>query len=141
MEESMNNLKRISAVILAAVAVGCASSVPRQESYAINAKVSSNGVVLGEPALLVEQGTTATVAVDGAGGYELEVNVRPATTDSDQALVGVELTTGGEEISSTLVVELGEPATVSVDDVDLVLLVRPATTQNSRTRTNSTSLR
>lgn len=134
----MKNLKLVSAAILTAAAVGCAYTPPQAQSYAISAKVTSNGVVLGEPSMLVEPGTTSTVAVDGAGGYELELNVRPAVDDRDQAIVGVELEAGREEISSTLVVELGKPATVSVDDVDLVLLVRPAS-PNSRTSLNSTS--
>lgn len=131
----MKNLKLISTVLVAAIAVGC-SSAPRQQSYAISAKVSANGVVLGEPSMLVEPGTTSTISVDGAGGYELELNVRPAIDDADQAIVGVELDAGNEQIDSTLVVELGKPATVSVDDVDLVLLVRPADS-SSRTSLNT----
>lgn len=133
-------IKHISALILTVAAVGCGStsSPTLRDSYAIDARVSSNGVLLGEPSLLVEPGTTAMVSVEGARGYQLALNVRPAAADRDQALVEAELTTRDEELNSTLVVDLGEPATISVDDVDLVLLVRPAT-QGSRTRINSSN--
>jgi hypothetical protein len=131
--------KRVSALVLVIAAVSCASP-PQRESYAIDARVSQNGVVLGEPSVLVEPGTTATVSVNGAGGYDLELSVRPSVSDSDQALVEAELRTLGESVTSQVVVELGEPATISVDDVDLVLLVREAN-RDSRSSVNSTSSR
>lgn len=134
----MKNFKQISALVLIAAAVGCAST-PYRENYAITAKVTQNGVVLGEPSMLVEPGTTATVSVDGAGAYNLALNVKPTITDDDRALVDAELRTREENVSSSMVVELGEPATISIDDVDLVILVEPADrrTSNSRTRVNS----
>jgi hypothetical protein len=92
--------------------------------YLVTATVTSNGVVLGKPTLLVVSGVDASVQVSGASGYTLILNVTSSANNTVLAKSLVETATG--EINPSLLLEIGKETTVKSGAVELHLLVNKA---------------
>ena len=92
--------------------------------YLVTATVSSNGVVLGKPTLLVVSGVDSAVQVSGKSGYKLSLNVTPLPNNTVLAKSFVKTSSG--EINPSVLLEVGKESTVKSGSVELHLLVNKA---------------
>ena len=92
--------------------------------YLVTATVSSNGVVLGKPTLLVVSGVDASVQVSGENGYKLSLNITSSPNNTVLAKSFVKTSSG--EINPSVLLEIGKESTVKSGSVELHLLVNKA---------------
>ncbi|HEX7763144.1 MAG TPA: hypothetical protein VF433_05990 [Cellvibrio sp.] len=100
------------------------SNAAQTDRYLVTTTISSNGAVLGKPALLVEPGTDSSAIVSGANGYELSLNISPEEKNAVLAKSSVKTSTG--EAHPSLLLEIGKESTVKIGEIELRLLVTKA---------------
>ncbi len=90
-----------------------------RRSFVVRTELSVNGQALAKPTLVVYEGEQGKIVIDGTLSFALTVNHQ---TD-DSALVATDISLSGERIAPSLLVNLGEPASVTIDKTTLSLIV------------------
>jgi hypothetical protein len=112
----------IQRVVFSLAAVGLLASAvcdANSASYRISAHLSHTGSEFASPVIVVREGVPAAVEVTGKDGYRFTVTVTPA--DSGSVKVTTDLRTAYGVISPAMVVQLGQPASLSVSDIQMSL--------------------
>ncbi len=94
-------------------------SVASTATYTISAHLAHEGHPFAAPVIVVREGEPTTVEVTGNGGYRLTVTVTPVTPGSVR--VDTDLRTAYGATSPAMVVQIGQPASVSVGDIQMTL--------------------
>ena len=89
------------------------------ESFVVNAKIYDNNNLIGSPTLVVNSNKEASVSIDDL--YSFSLTLTPI--DDSTVSLATELQLGGEHISPSLVVKLGEEASVNVGGKEFSVIV------------------
>ena len=115
---------RITIAAITLVVLSCASFIAGASgAYAVSARLSHQGRVFAEPSAVVRDGEPASVQVTGPVGYTISLTVTELAADKLEVAVVVDSVHG--VIAPTVVVRPGVPASVSVGEVGLSLVVNP----------------
>jgi hypothetical protein len=115
-------LMSIQGIAFSFIALGLlASSVSdaTAAAYRISAHLSHKGHQFAAPVIVVREGVPAAVEVAGDDGYRLTVTVTPAT--SGTVKVATDLHTAYGAISPAMVVQLGQPASLTIGEIQMSL--------------------
>jgi len=111
-------------VVLVVSSFAFYSSAATKGDYIVTATVSSNGVVLGKPTLLVTSGVDASVQISGENGYSLSLNVTTSANNTVLAKSFVKTSSG--EINPSLLLEIGKESVTKSGAIELHLLINKA---------------
>jgi len=89
--------------------------------YTVSVRLAHRGEAFAAPTMVVEAGKPAAVATSGSDAYSLAVTVVPRPDGKLRVSSTVQSAHG--RMAPVLVVQPGEPATVSVGDLSLALVV------------------
>lgn len=118
-------IARTMSAVVALLALSTASfAACAAGPYAVSAKLSHQGEVFAEPSAVVRHGEPASIEVSGPNGYKLALTVRELAADKIQVVAAVDSVHGN--ISPTVVVKPGVPATVRIGEMGLSLTVNPS---------------
>ena len=84
--------------------LGVASFAQANDNYVVNAKVYENKELISSPTLIVDANKEASISVENS--YAFTLTVAPA--DKSSVNLATELKIGGQQISPSLIVELGK---------------------------------
>lgn len=101
------------------VLLGFASIVKAGDSYIVNTKIYDNKKLISSPTLVVKPNKEATVSVDNLYSFALKL-----TPSNDSTInINTKLKVAGENISPSLVVELGKEASINVGGKEFSIIV------------------
>lgn len=118
----MRTWLKSTAVALAFCASSTFSFAKPPGSYYVSAKLSHGGKSFAEPSVTVQAGQPAIMEVSGPDGYKLTLTITDVAPDEVQVAANLDSPHGAME--PTMVVRLDQSASVSVDNLDLELVVR-----------------
>ncbi|WP_462163328.1 hypothetical protein [Pseudoalteromonas xiamenensis] len=99
--------------------LGFASISKAGDSYVVNTKIYENKNLIGSPTLVINPNQEATVSVDNLYSFALKL-----TTANDSTVsLNTKLEVGGENISPSLVVELGKEASINIGGKEFSVVV------------------
>ena len=99
--------------------LGFASITQANDSFVVNSKIYENNELIGSPTLTVNANGEAAISVEDL--YSFALTVSPV--DDSTVNLATRLEIGGEEISPSLVVEIGKNASISVGSKELSVIV------------------
>ncbi len=90
-----------------------------RRTFVVRSRLTVDGEELANPTLVVYEGEQATVVIDGALSVSLIVDHR----SNRSAFVTTDIRRAGARLEPSLLVNLGEPASVTIDDTNISLIV------------------
>jgi hypothetical protein len=111
------------AMMFVAATLAASFDAAAANAYRVEATLAHGGERFAAPTAVVEAGTPATVAVDGAEGYKLSFRVEELA--EGKLKVSAVLASAHGDMSPVFVLVPGRPATVTVGDLAMSLTVEP----------------
>lgn len=116
---------RFTRLLITTLLLGAAPLAWSAPLYRVSATVTyADGPAL-RPVMLVEADRSASMSISGEPGYDWEVQLSDVDAERNHVTVRTDLTIADEHYHPSMRVVMGEPATLSIGDMHMELLVEP----------------
>lgn len=96
------------------------SLMAQQETFVIESEIAIGNEIIGTPVMSVTSGNEARISVRDS--YDLTLTA--IAHENSEILVSSELTVQGETVSSSALVEAGQPFGMRVGDITISMIIR-----------------
>ena len=106
-------------IVMTTVLTLAASTAMAEDTYLVSSEIIHKDQVLGAPTMLVPANNTASM--EAGDSYKLSFIIKP--NDQKSVLISTNLDVAGDSYSPALLVNIGEQASIAMDDTKLSMTV------------------